>query len=524
MFINVCSGADYFVSVQGSDENPGTIGSPFLTIQKAADIVEGGDVINIMEGSYREQINLDGVSGSDGAPILFKSFDNDRVVIDGTKLISTAWTAHQGNIWKTQIDFDIWQLFLDRKEQVMARWPNANFDDGSIWDKENHWAHGTMDQSQEPAYENGTLVDKPHGDVDLSSIGFSVVDAIAILNVGSFRTWTRKINTHSGSTITYDLVPDNEWKVKHHDYYLEGKIEFLDSEGEWFFDTSDKMLYFWPPQGQDPNELSIRGKVQSYAFNISNSDYVEIHGLEFFGTTFQFDNCDYSKVENCNLWYPSCHKRMLGITNTQPDMSVFRSSSYCKVSKSAFRYTDGSALEMYSHNNTIEDCYFYHIDYSVTDLNSLMTTIQMGGANNIIRRNTMHKLGASATLNPGDASLITLNNISDTGHMQGDGAMVQVMTGQAPGTEISYNWLHSSVKYGARFDGNGTGNNGIMHHNVMWGLGNSGIMAKGFEFKIFNNTVIDGPENKNDILVMIGQGGNEGTLTHNNVAHRISGH
>ena len=63
-----------------------------------------------------------------------------------------------------------------------------------------------------------------------------------------------------------------------------------------------------------------------------------------------------------------------------------------------------------------------------------------------------------------------------------------------------------------------------MHHNVMWGLENSGIMAKGFEFKIFNNTVIDGPENKNDILVMIAQGGNEGTLTHNNVADRISGH
>ena len=102
--------------------------------------------------------------------------------------------------------------------------------------------------------------------------------------------------------------------------------------------------------------------------------------------------------------------------------------------------------------------------------------------------------------------------------------MVQVMTGQAPGTEISYNWLHNSIKYGARFDGNGAGNNGLMHHNVMWGLENSGIMAKGYEFKIFNNTVIDGPDNKNDILVMIEQGGNEGTLTHNNVSDRISGH
>ena len=63
MFISVCSGADYFVSVQGSDENPGTIGSPFLTIQKAADIVEGGDVINIMRKDdwitrlYYEKLN-----------------------------------------------------------------------------------------------------------------------------------------------------------------------------------------------------------------------------------------------------------------------------------------------------------------------------------------------------------------------------------------------------------------------------------------------------------------------------------
>jgi hypothetical protein len=61
LFVSICSGADYFVSVQGSDENPGTINSPFQTIQKAADIVEGGDVINIMEGSYREQITLDNV-------------------------------------------------------------------------------------------------------------------------------------------------------------------------------------------------------------------------------------------------------------------------------------------------------------------------------------------------------------------------------------------------------------------------------------------------------------------------------
>ena len=249
-------------------------------------------------------------------------------------------------------------------------------------------------------------------------------------------------------------------------------------------------LYFYPPNGMDPNEMHIRGKVQSYAFEISNSDHVQIKNLEFFGTTFKFDNCDYALVESCNLFYPSCYKRMLGIVDTQPEMSLFTASANGTVKNSAFRYTDGSALEMYSGGHTIEECYFYHIDYTSTDLNGLMTTIQMGGTGNIFRRNTMHRLGASATLNPGDEALIELNNMYDTGYMQSDGALIQCMVGQQPGVEIRYNWLHDTIKYGARFDGNGEGNNGLMHHNVIWNV-EGGIMVKGYEHNLYNNTAFD---------------------------------
>ena len=61
----------------------------------------------------------------------------------------------------------------------------------------------------------------------------------------------------------------------------------------------------------NPNFLNIRGKNQSYA-EVNNSDYVELRDLEFFGTTFKFNNCDYAVVDHCNLFYPSCYKRMLG--------------------------------------------------------------------------------------------------------------------------------------------------------------------------------------------------------------------
>ena len=517
--INILFSSEYYVATFGSDNNPGSFISPFRTIQQAADIMVAGDICYIRQGTYHETVTVNDKDGIDGYPIIFSNYNNEKVLLDGTVPIETIWETHSNGIWKTTLDFDIWQLFLDRKEILMARWPNANIEDGSIWNKDDYWGHGTIDQDDE-AYDNGTLIDEPHSDINLATIGFDITDAVAILNVGSFKTWTRRVNSHNGNTFTYDTVPD--WKVKHHDYYLEGKLEFLDSENEWFFNPETKELYYYPPNDLNPNTLDIRGKVQSYAFEIYDSDFITIQEVEFFGTTFKYDNSDYGLIDRCNLFYSNCYKRMLGIIDTVPDITIFTSSSYCKVVRSSFRYTDGSALEMYSGDNTIEDCYFYHIDHTATDLNGLMTSIQMGGSDNIFRNNTLHKLGASATLNPGNAALIELNDMSDSGYMQSDGSLVQCMTGQQPNVEIRYNWLHDTIKYGARFDGNGEGNNGLMHHNVIWNV-QGGIMIKGFEHNLFNNTAFDNGD-KNDIIVMIEQGGNEGTFTQNNAANKIAGH
>ena len=535
--ISVVKSESYYVAIYGNDNNNNglSITTPFRTVAHAATVMSAGDTCFIRSGTYHEIVNVTDNSGIDGMPLVFMPYNNERVVFDGTVSIDSTWSQYSGNIWKTTIDFDIWQLFADQDEQVMARWPNAKFSDGSVFDTENHWGHGTMKQTNPNIYSNGTFIHdsrvNENGElIDLSMQGFDLdeagKEAIGILNVGSFRTWSRKITSHSGNTFAYDPVPQNEWKNKEHQYFLEGRLEFLDAAGEWFLDTTTpkNTLYYYVTPGENPNEMNIRGKVQSYAFVISKSKYVELRDLEFFGTTFYIYKSSGSKVDNCNFFYPSTSKRMLRIVNQVPDMSIIKSSSNCTVSNSAFRYTDGSAIEAWGGRNTIKNNYFYHIDYSSADLTSIMVTVLMTGKYNKFQNNTMHKLGASATVVGGDSALFEFNDIYDTGHVQSDGAMIQCMVGAQPGTVIRYNWLHDSKKYGARFDGNGAGNNGTMHHNVMWNLGNSGIMAKGYEHKIYNNTVLNGPTNKNDILVMIAQGGNAGTITRNNVANRIAGH
>src|SRR5919109_1759957 len=48
------SGVAYYVSPSGSDANPGTKAAPFRTIQKAADVVNPGDVVIVGEGVYTD--------------------------------------------------------------------------------------------------------------------------------------------------------------------------------------------------------------------------------------------------------------------------------------------------------------------------------------------------------------------------------------------------------------------------------------------------------------------------------------
>ena len=535
LLVSTLLGENYYVSKSyGNNNNDGkSVSSPFKTIAKAASVMSAGDVCYIREGSYHETITINNKDGNQGSPIVFTRYNNERVILDGTLPIDTSWTVHSGNIYKKKLSFTPWQLFVGGLEQVMARWPNAKFSDESIWDNDNHWAKGTIDDD-ENAYSNGTMIDDPYTNdqgesINLSSQGFDLdqtnKEAIAILNTGSFRTWSRKVTSHSGGTFNYATTPG--WKTKHHYYYLEGRLEFLDSAGEWFFDTADSMLYLWPENNANPKDLDIRGKVQSYAFNITASEYIHIKNLEFFATTVYFYNGDNSLIYGCNFMYPSCSKRMLRVVDTQPELTLFTSSSTDNIiRKSAFRNTDGSVIEMWGGDNMIDSCYFNNIDYSVADNSSIMLTIRMNGSDNTFSHNTIHKTGASATVKVGNSGLVEYNNLYDTGHLQSDGSMIQFTEAEQDGAICRYNWLHDTEKYGARFDHSGSadGVNGLMHHNVAWNCQSGGIMVKGNNHKIYNNTVINSGQ-KNDIIVLkIGSSDHSGTIVKNNVAMKIANH
>lgn len=95
----------YYVAKTGLDTNPGTSGSPFLTIGKAASVVVAGDTVIVNDGTYNETVAIS-ASGTSGNRITFKAATKwgAKVVSPGTGYTS-AFTVSGDYV--DVIEFDI---------------------------------------------------------------------------------------------------------------------------------------------------------------------------------------------------------------------------------------------------------------------------------------------------------------------------------------------------------------------------------------------------------------------------------
>jgi len=544
--VNLIYSQSFYVSYNGDDEfGDGTINNPFFTIQKAIDF--GASEVLLLEGVY---LNSETITASN---VIIKSNSNENVVFNGTitinepGIVNAEWIQHSGNIYKTYVNEDIWQLFSNDQEMVMARWPNSTFENDLIFNNDT-WAHSS-DEDPDGIVNDITDIDNLlFESKELSDFSNSDISgAILIANFGSFKTKNKIINS-SGLDIPnkkFEYEPiGNEYRDKHHYYFLEGKLAFLDAPNEWFYDG--EYLYMWSEvgNGSDLENSFIRAKNKTFAYNFLNCSNVVLEGFKFFASTITIQNSNNITISDNIFSYPSYSKRMLGdlssplVTNIDQNLNTgllpsVSSSSSCTFSGNIFEYTDGEALILSGNNHLITNNYFHHIDWSCSETQAIGLSVYATGSNIIFSYNVMHTTGASATLNMGESAIISYNDISNTGLAQSDGAIVQITKNIVESSVTSYNWLHDSEKMGFRFDAPSgsadiAGTEGLAHHNVIWNLGKDGfggigMMIKGDYHEIYNNTVFNC--DKTDILILDENGlTNLDTYTENNAADVISSH
>lgn len=290
----------YYVSSSGGDDSKlGTSESQaWKTLTKVNNLTpKAGDKILFKRGDAWEGTLTPRASGASGSPITYGAYGTgDKPKISGSTEI-TGWTLHSGNIYKATVGQNITQLFIDGGKAQMARYPNSGYFNITSVNSSTQFTSSSLN----------------------SSINYS--GAIWTGRTSSFTMFSKTVTSSSSQTITLNEAPYLSLGTNE-GFFLVNKLAFLDSAGEWYYDSSTKTVYLWTPKGNSPANYSVRGSVYNYGVNISGKDYVTIENLEILHSSVDgvyLNNSDYIIVRDNNILSPdriAVHVPSTGSNNT----------------------------------------------------------------------------------------------------------------------------------------------------------------------------------------------------------------
>jgi hypothetical protein len=488
------------VAPNGSDENPGTLEQPFKTIGKCASIAQASMTCVIRAGTYRETVRPAN-SGSSDAPITFKTYNNETVLISGADVVA-GWQPHSGRIFKTNLAWDLGegnnQVFQNAKMQLEARFPNSGGDLlrptlGRVRGATGAAETWTIVADNVPANIVGAKINIVPGPIWVAETG-----VITASSGGSFTFESKggQINKNPPWATTLFHPKDGN------PYFIWGKLELLDSPGEWA--VKDGILYLW--SDTDPNAQTIEAKRRQYAFDLRERSHIRLEGLQIFAatiTTADPANVNASTSSNVELngvhvRYPSHYQFVqpgksweVGIKDS--GVMLYGSSHAMKNSSVAFSAGNGVALGGSGH--TLENNVIHDVDYTITDACAISAGwYNIDSSNHVIKGNTAFNAARSMIVHRNAKNIKILNNhLYNTGLQADDLGFTYTFQSDGAGTEIAYNLVHDNFAEGYNvglYLDNGSRNH-LVHHNVVYNVKTAlNLNMPSTGNRIYNNTLL----------------------------------
>lgn len=302
---------DYYVSANGSDENPGTEAKPLASLTRARDLIRarrsGGATsepvtVFVRQGTYSLQDALQlgkEDSGTATAPIVYRAYKNERPVLHGGRRVQ-GFTSYRGATLKADATglgtagAGARVLVFDGRRQELARYPNDNphTPGGGDWayvdgtrcsmytdspDEDNYLAkHGNLDfwQRNIPRLTR-TLCVRPE---DVRQWNHPEQGEVSIFPRFNWEHYLLKVRSVDPAMRQLQLEPGCFYEIRPGDrYFIRGLFEELDSPGEWYLDREANVLYFWPPspiEGKSTYLAELEHLVE-----LKDCSYVTIRGF-----------------------------------------------------------------------------------------------------------------------------------------------------------------------------------------------------------------------------------------------------
>lgn len=320
LFVVPAWATTYYVSTTGSNSNSGTISSPFMTIQKAANVATAGDTVIVRGGVYRETVTMTN-SGAAGSPITFKAYNGEQVTVTGLDVVNSGFHNYSGSIYYATNVGSARQVFLNGQVLKQAQLTNSTSNNPMY-----STYTSTVDSASFVRDLNGVLTPPTTiTDSELGSAGGLSSATAQILSGKAWYSWTGNVVSQNGSTLTLNwpssaavsLSYDAEAGDK---YYLYGDFGLLDADKEWYYSTTSRALYVHSSQGVSDSIVEVR--TRPYGFDFSGCDHVTVSGFQLkAANVIMQSGANYNTVDNCQILYANAessldsnYDRVIGVT------------------------------------------------------------------------------------------------------------------------------------------------------------------------------------------------------------------
>lgn len=306
---------EFYVSPSGNDDHPGTRNAPFRSLaqaqlavrEKLKDQPTTSFIVNVQGGKYHlEQpfILTEDDSGREEAPVIYRAVKGEVPIFTGSveirnwkkleeaELLGLLPETSRGAVWVADVteagltnfgDATTLgkrpELFCDGQLQTLARWPNEGF-------------------VRAGKVKGGTL--KPQDYLKRQG----TVEGIFEYIDQRLNRWANENDVHFGGYWYWDWADAFQRLDKidtlsrtiflrepFHHYGYRDSLRFfglnlfseIDAPGEWYLDRANGQLFWYPPEGKNPNEASVTISVFDAPFmvEVQNGSHIQLEGLTF---------------------------------------------------------------------------------------------------------------------------------------------------------------------------------------------------------------------------------------------------
>ncbi|MEU8001933.1 ricin-type beta-trefoil lectin domain protein [Catellatospora sp. NPDC049111] len=257
--------ATYYVAPNGNDGNPGTIGSPLKTVQRARDLVRTintnmtGDIyVYLRGGTYPVSSTIElgaSDSGTNGYRVFYSAYNNETPVLDGGVQV-TGWTQHSGNIWKAPLSRSnkLRALYVNDKRAYMASktissagcYGTYNITAGqAAW----AWESGSQCDGARYSASDFPAISANHDDIEIETGTTWTTAIVGVRQVTSDGSGRIALFQQPGAAIAQGAFNGNAQVGGTHK--VMNAYEFLDTPGEFYFNKSTQTLYYYKASSEN---------------------------------------------------------------------------------------------------------------------------------------------------------------------------------------------------------------------------------------------------------------------------------